>query len=141
MANENLKKLHTAIIDARHGYEEAAKDAETPRLSSFFEEMRDLHDTHHDEIHRALVSTGEKPDEDGSFMKSVHAGIISLRASVTGLKSALSSFASGEERLVEMYDDSLKDVSDPAIKGVLSKQRSDIQSRVTEMKSMETRPA
>ena len=46
-------------------------------------------------------------------MQTVHAGIISLRARVTGLKSVLSSFTSGGERIIEMYDEVLKDLHKP----------------------------
>ena len=137
MANDELKTLHTAIIDARHGYEEAAMDAETPELSTLFQQMGELHDKHHSDIHSALASVGERPDEDGSFMKIVHAGIISLRASVTGLQSALSSFASGEERLIEIYDAALKSVPAPAITTMLDRQKTELQSRITAMKAME----
>ena len=141
MANDDLKKLHTAIIDARHGYEEAAMDAETPELSTLFQEMGALHDKHHADIHKALVDAGEQPDEEGSFMTTVHAGIISLRASITGLKSALSSFASGEERLIEMYDDVLKASPPPAVTTMLTGQKTELQSRIPAMKAMETEPS
>ena len=34
MAADALKKLHTAILDTREGYEVAEKDAETPAMKS-----------------------------------------------------------------------------------------------------------
>ena len=134
MAHDELKKLHTAVIDARHGYEEAAIDAETPQLSTLFEEMAALHDAHHDALHKVLINAGEDPDEDGSFMTSVHAGIISLRASITGLKSALPSFASGEERLIGLYDDALKGSPSAAVAALLTRQKAELEAKAQTMK-------
>ena len=51
-------------------------DAATPELSTPFQELGEVHDRHHAEIHKVLVDAGEKLDEDGSFMQTVHAGII-----------------------------------------------------------------
>jgi hypothetical protein len=42
-AIEALKKLHTAAIDARNGYQEALDDAKGQGLSGLFAEMVDLH--------------------------------------------------------------------------------------------------
>lgn len=135
MANDELKKLHTAIIDAEHGYDEAAKDAETPALAEFFGQMSQLHQSHHDEIHRLLVSLGEKPDDDGSFMTSIHKGVISVRAAITGLQSAIASFASGEEKLLERYNDAMES-TEPTAGPILRRQKAALQAKIVEMKAM-----
>ena len=67
MPHESLKSLHTAIIDAREGYE----DAESTRLAAFFRSMNILHAAHHTELHQALLEAGETPEDDGSFMSRV----------------------------------------------------------------------
>ena len=55
MTTDALKKLHTAMLDTREGYEVAEKDAETPALKALFGQMIALRGKDHEEIHQALV--------------------------------------------------------------------------------------
>jgi uncharacterized protein (TIGR02284 family) len=139
MAADSLKKLHTALVDTRNGYEEAAKDAETPSIKAFFGEMVALKEKDHSELHAGLSKLGEKPDESGSFMSTVHKTVISVRSAVTGLgKNALSSFVMGEEQIVKEYDDALAETSTPEITAVLTRQKQTLLAKIAEMKRMET---
>ncbi|MGJ5181455.1 ferritin-like domain-containing protein [Bradyrhizobium oligotrophicum] len=140
MTADSLKTLHTALVDARNGYQEAAKDADTPALKSLFAEMISLKERDHAELHDALTRLGETPDDSGSFMSTVHETVISVRAAVTGLgTNALSSFVSGEEQIVADYDDALKDCAgDPAITATLRRQRGTLLTKIAEMKQLET---
>ena len=105
MTTDALKKLHTAMLDTREGYEVAEKDAATPALSSFFGEMVALRTKDHEAIHRVLQATGEHPDDGGSFMATVHKTVTSLRAAVTGLDDdALSAFIGGEKKILASAD-------------------------------------
>jgi hypothetical protein len=65
---DSLKALHTSLIDAEKGYEEAVKDADSADMEAIFEKMRSWHEQSHDEVHAILLSKGERPDESGSFM-------------------------------------------------------------------------
>lgn len=139
MAADSLKKLHTDLVDNRNGYEEAVKDAEPP-LKAFFAEMVALKEKDHAELHGALSRLGEKPDEDGSFMSTVHKTVISVRAAVTGLgTNALSSFVMGEEQIVDAYDTALKDfASDPEIVATLTRQKATLLTKIAQMRQMES---
>lgn len=136
MAADSLKTLHTALVDARNGYQEAARDAETPALKAFFTDMIALRERDHAELHDALRRMGETPDESGSFMSTVHQTVIRVRAAVTGLdRNALSSFVSGEEQILSDYDEALKDcATDPAITATLRRQRETLLTKIAEMK-------
>ena len=138
MTTDALKKLHTAMLDTREGYEVAEKDAETPALKTFFGHMIALRTKAHEEIHRALTQQGEKPDEGGSFMATVHKTMTSARSAVTGIDAkALSPFISGEESILEEYDAAIKEASaDSATRDVLTGQRSALSAKIAEMKSM-----
>lgn len=140
MAADSLKKLHTSLVDTRNGYQKAAEDAETPALKSLFAQMVALKEKDHSELHAGLSRMGEKPDESGSFMSTVHETVISVRAAVTGLGSnALSSFVSGEEQIVKEYDDALKEgATDPAITATLTRQKQALLAKIAEMKALET---
>jgi uncharacterized protein (TIGR02284 family) len=140
VAADSLKKLHTSLVDTRNGYQKAAEDAETPALKSLFAQMVALKEKDHSELHAGLSRMGEKPDESGSFMSTVHETVISVRAAVTGLGSnALSSFVSGEEQIVKEYDDALKEgATDPAITATLTRQKQALLAKIAEMKALET---
>jgi len=103
--NGSLASLHTALIDASNGYDEAIRDADQPELKAIFGRLKLAHEKAHAELHHLLLARGLKPDDGGSFMSTVHKTIISVRSAVTGLNDeALSAFAEGEERIVEDYN-------------------------------------
>jgi uncharacterized protein (TIGR02284 family) len=139
MPADSLKTLHTSLVDNRRGYSEAAKDAETPALKAFFSEMIALKEKDHSDLHGALTRLGEKPDESGSFMATVHTTVIKVRSATTGLHSALSSFVMGEEQVVKEYDKAIEEcASDPAIVATLNKQKTMLLTKIAQMKSMQT---
>ena len=134
---DELKSLHTALIDAGHGYEEAIKDGDKPDLRAIFERMRALHAKAHEDVHRMLERAGKAPDESGSFMSTVHETVIGVRAAIVGLdRGSLSSFASGEEHTVRKYDDAIAAV--PAEADALRTHKAALQAGIDEMKRVST---
>ena len=140
MAADSLKTLHTSLVDSRNGYKEAVKDAQNPVLKALFAEMVALKERDHSELHAGLSRLGEKPNESGSFMSTVHKTVITVRAAVTGLgTNSLSSFVMGEEHIVEQYDTALKEcASDPAMVATLTRQKDTLLTKIAEMKRLET---
>lgn len=140
MTADSLKKLHTSLVDSRKGYEEAAKEAETPSLRLFFAEMAALKESDHAGLHQALLTMGEKSDDSGSFMATVHQTVISVRSAVTGLgTNSLPSFVTGEERIVEQYNDAIREsAADRATVESLNNQKAVLLSKIAEMKNMQT---
>ena len=136
---DTLASLHTILIDTRAGYEEAAKDAKAPGLAAFFREMAALRREDHEKIHQNLVALGARPDENGSFMATVHQTVISLRAALIGInRSALGSFASGEEHVLKAYDQALSDNRGKSeITATLTRQRQRVVGKIEQMKEME----
>ena len=82
MTTDALKKLHTAMLDTREGYEVAEKNAETPALTELFGQMITLRSKDHQAIHSTLIDMGEHPDDSKSFMAVVHKSVTSVRAAV-----------------------------------------------------------
>ncbi len=138
MTTDALKKLHTAMLDTRQGYEVAEREAETPALKTLFGQMIALRTKDHEAIHHALTQHGEKPDESGSFMATVHKTMTSARSAVTGIDAnALSPFIKGEESILEEYDAAIKEASaDSATREVLAGQRTALSAKIEEIKSM-----
>lgn len=140
MSNTQLQDLHTALIDANEGYEKAIEKAEVPGVLSMFKEMHALHSRAHADLHRALSNAGEQPDDDGSFMSTVHRAAISVRSAVSGIdEDALPSFADGEDRIGEKYNEAIEDESDGSIKAMLQSHRSAHQTAVARMRELAKR--
>lgn len=134
--SDQLKSLHTAAIDARNGYQEALEDAEGRGLTPLFRDMIALHDSHAADLGTALIDAGEKRDDGGSFMSTVHRTIMSVRSLFDGLdESVLPGLIDGEERNVGKYDDALKLGFPSTLTGQLKKQRAELVEKIAEMKA------
>jgi uncharacterized protein (TIGR02284 family) len=139
MAADSLKKLHTSLVDDRKGYEKAVEDAE-PNVKSLFSEMAALKEKDHVELHAGLTKLGEKPDESGSFMATVHKTVIGVRAATTGLgTNSLSSFVMGEKQVVDEYDKAIEECSsDPDLVATLTRQKQTLIAKIAEMERIQT---
>jgi uncharacterized protein (TIGR02284 family) len=137
MSNDALADLHTALVDARKGYEEAIEKSDNPGLTALFREMHTLHGAAHGDIHGLLVAKGAHPDDDGSFMGTVHKAVISVRSAITGLDdNSLASFASGEESTLAKYDEAIRDEDDAGVTQTLRGHRDRLAAKVGEMKRL-----
>ena len=133
---DELKSLHTALIDSREGYEEALDDAEGRGLTPLFREMIALRTQHHQELDKVLRSAGEKPDESGSFMATVHRAVIKTRSLFAELgPNILPGLIDGEQRIVGYYDDALKADPPAEARTVLTAQRAAVQQKISQMQS------
>ena len=133
---DHLKSLHTAAIDARNGYQEALEDAEGRGLTPLFRDMIAVHDRHADELGTALIDAGEKRDDGGSFMSTVHRTIMSVRSLFDGLdESVLPGLIDGEERNVSRYDDAIKLGFPASVSGHLTKHRAGLVEKIAAMKA------
>lgn len=138
MAAENLKKLHTALVDTQGAYELALKDTDDPGVAGICKEMISLRHTDHLELHQALIAAGEEPDDKGSFMSVVHETVVGVRAAISGIsKKTLPAFASGEENIIQEYEDALREMSgDPKITEILTRQKEQLLTKIAEMKKL-----
>jgi uncharacterized protein (TIGR02284 family) len=137
-AIEALKKLHSAAIDARNGYQEALEDAKGQGLSGLFAEMVDLHAGNADELRQALAKVGVHAHENGSFMSVVHETIMDIRSLFGGLgSSVLPGLIDGEQRNVGKYDDALAEDSDAQspFSSLVRRQRDRLGAKLVAMKA------
>ena len=135
MSNESLKSLHTALVDAREGYAKALEKSEDATLNAHLRAANDLHAAAHRDIHGFLAGRGEVPDDDGSFMGTVHKTVISARSALVGLdEGSLDAFASGEEHNLEKYDDAIRDETDASARETLQQHRNRLADIVVRMK-------
>ena len=135
MEHRALKSLHTALIDAREGYEKAAQETDETALATLFGDMITLHSKAHRDVHESLLEAGEEPDDSGSFMGTVHRTVIGVRSAVTGIdKDSLDSFASGEERIADKYADAIEDQREPKVAEMLRVHQSALLDMIDRMK-------
>ncbi|WP_293855213.1 DUF2383 domain-containing protein [uncultured Alsobacter sp.] len=140
MSDDALLSLHTALVDVREGYRTAIEKAEDPAVLAELRTVDGLHATAHADLDRILAARGDRPDEDGSLMGTVHKTVITARAAIVGLgEGSLDSFASGEENTLESYDDALRSEQDPTVKATLSQHRSALAAQVAKMKTVAAR--
>lgn len=133
---DNLKSLHTILIDSKHGYEEALADAEGHGMTQLFRDMISLRIKDGDEIASELVTLGERPDESGSFMTTVNRAIISLRSLFGGLdESVLPGLIDGEKRIVTYYDSALETAASSVDREILTRQRQNLLKVIADMES------
>ena len=135
---DELKSLHTALIDSRNGYEEALKDAEGKGLTSLFARMITLRTDNAAALEKHLRAAGEEADQDGSFMSSVHRTVISVRSLFGDLdERILPGLIDGEERLKTYYDEAIKTApANSSEQQLLRNQLDELNAIVAEMRTM-----
>src|ERR1700761_2027315 len=138
MAADKLKTLHTALVDTRAAYELASQKAESPAVILICKQMATLRREDHVELHRALLEAGETPDENGSFMTTVHETVVKVRAAITGIsEKTLPAFISGEEEIVRLYDEAVEEAGpNSRTTDVLMRQRANLISKIQDMKRL-----
>jgi uncharacterized protein (TIGR02284 family) len=136
-----LSNLHTTLVDSRNGYEEALKDAGKSGLVTLFEEMVALRQQASVELEPLLLSSGATPDDNGSFMSTVHRTIISFQSMLTDLdETVLPGFIDGEKRILSYYDEAIATAPEPD-REVLVRQRADLSDRIEEMERRRSKAA
>ena len=138
MAVDKLKALHTALVDTGAAYELASEKADSPAVISICKQMGALRQEDHAELHRALIAAGETPDENGSFMMTVHETVVSVRAAISGISErTLPAFISGEEEIAKMYDEAIEEAAaQQQASDILVRQRAHLMTKIQEMKRL-----
>ncbi|TVP69022.1 MAG: DUF2383 domain-containing protein [Rhodobacteraceae bacterium] len=107
---EIISSLHTKIADAAKGYEDAMNIGNHAGVRELCAELRKQHLNHAHELAGLLLERGERPDGDGSFMSFVHKAALNVRFVISAdEKSLLPGLRDGEKRLLEAYDDTLRE--------------------------------
>jgi uncharacterized protein (TIGR02284 family) len=133
---EALEELRTSLIDSRNGYEEALEDAQGKGLTPLFGEMIELRANAISELGAAVVKLGGDASSEGSFMSAVHRTVISIRSMLTGLDdTVLPALVDGEHRILEKYDDTLKEDLLPDIRATVAAQRAQLARKIEQMKA------
>jgi len=140
--DDEIKSLHTAAIDALHGYEEARKDADGGSMTPLFEEMIVMHTRNAADLAAALRARSEPADDEGSFMSTVNRTIMDVRGLFGGLGGGvLPGLIDGEKRNLHHYDRVIEapDLTSN-IRAILESNRARLREAIARMEDLVDRP-
>ncbi len=141
---ETISALHTQLVDAVKGYEEAESLAKRNPIGGLCTELREAHLKHAHELAGLLLEHGHRPDADGSYMSLVHKAVLNVRFAFTADESSLlPGLRDGEKRILASYDDALREAEVPgsglaAHAEVLSRQRKAVLENIARIDAMKT---
>lgn len=135
MSTDALKSLHTRLVDSRIGYQEALEHAANSRFANFLRDMISMRETHAGDLASQLTAVGEQPNNDGSFLSTVHSTVINVRALFSDIdEKILPGLIDGEERILSYYDEALDGLGHGSRDAeILNQQRSAVMAKINEM--------
>ncbi|MAM29800.1 MAG: hypothetical protein CMC13_12320 [Flavobacteriaceae bacterium] len=140
MSNK-LNELLTKNYDAEAGYKKAAEIVENPQLKQFFEtQAQHRYDFGH-ELKTEIRNVGGTPDKGTSFKGDAHRTWMSMKDTFTSNdeESILEEVKRGEKTAVEEYKEVVADTTlPPTTKSILTKQVSNIENTLQNVKNFET---
>jgi uncharacterized protein (TIGR02284 family) len=134
---EELKSLHTQLVDSMEGYRAALEELQDPKVSALVSGMIAMRSAHHRQLDQCLHAMGEVPDESGSFMSNIHRTIIKIRSVFTGVdENIVPGLIDGESRILEQYGDCIRAGDRPDVVEVLQRQSRELAQKIHEMEAL-----
>lgn len=106
-----LNGLIATVIDSVDGYNESAKDVDSPRFRERFlaraSERRDVAER----LRADVTQLGGNPEDDGTILAAGHRAFVNLKSAVTAKddKAVVAEVERGEDHLKAKFEDALKD--------------------------------
>ena len=106
-----LNSLIATVIDSIDGYSESAKDAESGRFASMFNDRatgrREVLTRFQAEVGRL----GGNREDEGTTAAAAHRGFVNLKSAVTGRddKAVINEVERGEDHIKSKFEDALRD--------------------------------
>jgi uncharacterized protein (TIGR02284 family) len=115
-AISTLNDLIETLRDGQEGFKEAAENAKSPDLKSFFNQVSLDRAQMVGEFQQEVRSLGGDPENTGSTAGALHRTWMDVKGSLTGRddKSILNECERGEDSAVSAYQDALKEQNVPA---------------------------
>ncbi len=139
MSNK-LNELLTKNYDAEAGYKKAAEIVENPQLKQFFETQAQARYDFGHELKTEIRNTGGTPEKGTSFKGDAHRTWMSIKDTFTSNdeENILEEVTRGEKAAVNEYQEVILDTTlPPTTKGILTKQVSNIESTLQNVKNFE----
>lgn len=139
MSNK-LNELLTKNYDAEAGYKKAAEIVENPQLKQFFETQAQARYDFGHELKTEIRNTGGTPETGTSLKGDAHRTWMSIKDTFTSNdeENILEEVKRGEKTAVQEYQEVILDTTlPPTTKGILTKQVSNIESTLKNVKNFE----
>ncbi len=104
-----LNTLTATLIDSVKGYENSAKDVEGEQFREIFRKRADERQQYVEQLRGEIRRLGGDPDDNGSFLGSMHQRFEDLKAAITGKddKAIINEVERGEDYLKEKFETAL----------------------------------
>jgi Domain of unknown function (DUF2383) len=134
-AVSRVTDVQTSIIDAVNGYERMLDKAEV----EFRGTIRNLIEQHQSDeraLRQVLDRAGAASQNNGSFMTNVHQTVVTVRSWFDDIDADLiPQIISGEERIIDLYDQAIKASDQGEALETLSGQRTALASAIEGLRS------
>ena len=129
---EGVAAARTRTLDAGEGFAKMAEHAEpefAPTVARYYE----LHLRHAERLTRILEDAGVSKDPDPSLMGTVNRLVVAARAVVDAINDdVLKQIRSGEQYVLDAYDDARDDSLPDEVRQCLSEMRAELQALLDE---------
>jgi uncharacterized protein (TIGR02284 family) len=104
-----LNTLTATLIDSVKGYENSAKDVDGEQFREMFRKRADERQQSVEQLRSQIRILGGDPDDNGSFLGSMHQRFEDLKAAITGKddKAIINEVERGEDYLKEKFETAL----------------------------------
>lgn len=137
---DQLEEILEKNRDAVKGYENAAENAESQDLKTFFKDKASERAEFNDQLKTELSATYDEIDDEGSFSGSIHRTWMDIKNFFSGDndEAMLEESIKGDKAAVEEYEEILKDTALPQnISILLRDQYVKIRSDLNKVRSLE----
>jgi uncharacterized protein (TIGR02284 family) len=114
-AISTLNDLIETLRDGQNGFKEAAENAKSPDLKTFFNQVSLERAQMAGELQQEVHALGKEPENSGSAAGALHRAWIDIKGTLTGRddKAILNECERGEDSAVRAFESALKDQSLP----------------------------
>ncbi|MEO7635880.1 MAG: PA2169 family four-helix-bundle protein [Sphingomicrobium sp.] len=104
-----LNTLTATLIDSVKGYENSAKDIQSEQFREIFRQRADERQQSVEQLRGEIRKLGGDPDDNGSFLGSMHQRFEDLKAAISGNddKAIINEVERGEDYLKEKFETAL----------------------------------
>lgn len=106
-----LNSLIATVIDSIDGYSESAKDAESSRFASMFNERAAERREVLTKLQAEVGRLGGNPEDSGTTAAAAHRGFVNLKSAVTGQddQAVINEVERGEDHIKNKFEEALRD--------------------------------
>lgn len=108
---KTLNSLAATTIDSINGYTEAAKDAESGRFGTIFNDRAAERRQVVTQLQSEVTRLGGNPEDDGTAAAGAHRGFLNLKAAITGKddQAIINEVERGEDHIKSKFESALED--------------------------------